>query len=167
MTRLKRSILGQYLSEWLAGWNRFWFQPRDAAMLCVLRVAVGLMLLYTHLVWTLDLQAFFGPGGWLSRDVVAEAHGEGYTWSYFWLIDSPVLLWTVHFGALAVFAALAAGYRSRTMAVLAYLAAVSYTGRAPGALFGLDKINCMLAMYLMLGPCGARYSIDSTECYRL
>src|SRR5262249_30326760 len=26
--------------------------------------------------------------------------------------------------------------------------------------FGLDKINCMLAMYLMIGPSGARYSID-------
>ena len=24
--------------------------------------------------------------------------------------------------------------------------------------FGLDRVNCMLAMYLMLGPCGARYS---------
>jgi hypothetical protein len=47
------------------------------------------------------------------------------------------------------------------MAILAYLLAVSYANRVtPGAYFGLDKINCMLAMYLMLGPCGARYSID-------
>ena len=38
---------------------------------------------------------------------------------------------------------------------------MSYANRiTPGAYFGLDKINCMLAMYLMLGPCGARYSID-------
>jgi hypothetical protein len=32
---------------------------------------------------------------------------------------------------------------------------------SPGAFFGLDKTNCMLALYLMLGPCGARYSVDS------
>ena len=29
------------------------------------------------------------------------------------------------------------------------------------AYFGLDRINCLLAMYLMLGPCGARYSLDA------
>src|SRR6185295_16286666 len=30
----------------------------------------------------------------------------------------------------------------------------------PGALFGLDQINRLLVMYLMLGPCGAAYSLD-------
>jgi Vitamin K-dependent gamma-carboxylase len=47
------------------------------------------------------------------------------------------------------------------MAVLAYVIAVSYANRiTPGVYFGLDRINCLLAMYLMLGPCGARYSLD-------
>jgi len=30
----------------------------------------------------------------------------------------------------------------------------------PGALFGLDQINTLLAMYIMLGPSGAAYSVD-------
>ena len=71
------------------------------------------------------------------------------------------MLWIVHIAALVVFFFLMIGFFSRTMAVLAYLIAVSYANRVtPGAYFGLDKINCLLAMYLMLGPCGARYSID-------
>jgi uncharacterized membrane protein YphA (DoxX/SURF4 family) len=38
---------------------------------------------------------------------------------------------------------------------------VSYANRiTPGGYFGLDKINCFLALYVMLGPCGARYSFD-------
>jgi len=46
--------------------------------------------------------------------------------------------------------------------VLAYLITVSYANRLiPQALFGLDDINAMLSMYLMLGPCGAKYSIDA------
>ena len=70
-------------------------------------------------------------------------------------------MWTVHIVALVVFFLLTIGLFSRTMAMLAYLFAVSYANRiTPGAYFGLDKINCMLAMYLMLGPCGARYSVD-------
>ena len=70
-------------------------------------------------------------------------------------------MWTVHICALFVFFLLTIGFFSRTMAVLAFLIAVSYANRVtPGAYFGLDKINCMLAMYLISGPCGARYSVD-------
>jgi hypothetical protein len=82
-------------------------------------------------------------------------------WSIFFWIKSPWLLWTVHIFALLVFAALMLGLFSRTAAVLGYLLAVCYAQRVtPGAFFGLEKVNCMLAMYLMLGPCGARYSFD-------
>ncbi len=31
---------------------------------------------------------------------------------------------------------------------------------APGHLFGLDQINMLLSMYLMVGPSGAAYSLD-------
>ncbi|HLQ44794.1 MAG TPA: hypothetical protein VK137_08710, partial [Planctomycetaceae bacterium] len=33
-------------------WNRFWFSPADSSMLCLIRVLAGLMLLYSHAVWT-------------------------------------------------------------------------------------------------------------------
>jgi uncharacterized membrane protein YphA (DoxX/SURF4 family) len=70
-------------------------------------------------------------------------------------------LWTVHLLALVVLFLLMIGLFSRTMAVLGFLITVSYANRiTPGAFFGLDTINCMLALYLMLGPCGARYSVD-------
>jgi hypothetical protein len=44
--------------------------------------------------------------------------------------------------------------------VLAWLFTVSYAHRNPLALFGLDAVNMMLTMYLMLGPCGAVWSLD-------
>ena len=47
--------------EIVAGWNRFWFQPTDPATLGLIRICAGAMLFYTHLVWSLDLTAFFGP----------------------------------------------------------------------------------------------------------
>ncbi len=69
-------------------------------------------------------------------------------------------MWTVHIAAPVVFALLTIGLFSRTMSVLAFLAAVSYANRASLAQFGLDDVNCMLALYLMVGPCGAAYSVD-------
>jgi hypothetical protein len=144
----------------VGGWNRFWFTPADPATLGLIRILAGAMLFYTHAVWSLELTAFYGADAWISPQAADQVLGDGYTWSYFWWIQSPTLLWTVHLLALAVFAMLTLGIFSRVMAVLAYVIAVAYAQRVPGALFGLDKINCLLAMYLMLGPCGAAFSLD-------
>ena len=46
------------------------------------------------------------------------------------------------------------------MSILAFLATISYINRASLAQFGLDDTNAMLAMYLMVGPSGAAYSVD-------
>lgn len=160
--QLIRGYLREAIQAAIAGWNNFWFTPADPATLGLIRILAGAMLLYTHVVWTLGLSDFFGPASWTSPGAVSVAFREAapYAWSYFWIIHSPVMLWVVHIAALVVFALLTLGLFSRVMAVLAYLMAVSYVNRVPGALFGLDQINCLLAMYLMLGPCGARYSLD-------
>jgi hypothetical protein len=161
---LVRAYLGELRREAVAGWNRFWFTPADPATLALIRILAGAMLLYTHLVWTLGLVDFFGPDSWVSAEAAAFAHGRAdetsFVWSYFWLLRSPAALWTAHIAALAVFALLTLGLFSRVTSVLAYVNAVSYVNRVPGALFGLDQINCMLAMYLMIGPSGAAWSLD-------
>lgn len=146
----------------IAGWNRFWFTPADPATLGLIRILAGAMLLYTHLVWTLDLGGFFGGRHpWISTEVIAALPDHSaFKWSWFYWIHSPMLLWTFHIAALVVFALLTIGLWSRTMSVLAFLATVSYINRASLAQFGLDDTNAMLAMYLMIGPCGAAYSVD-------
>jgi uncharacterized membrane protein YphA (DoxX/SURF4 family) len=120
------------------------------------------MLLYTHAVWSLDLVGFLGADGYTPVEFLEQMPSRDWSfWSVFHWIGPTWLLWTVHIFALVVFAMLFVGLFSRVAAVLAYLFAVSYAQRVtPGAFFGLDKTNCMLAMYLVLGPCGARYSLD-------
>ena len=157
-----------YFSELWQAWNQFWFSPTDPATLSLIRVLAGAMLLYTHFIWSLDLEGFIGPEGWIPVERMRElqtmpgaARAQASVWSIFFWIKSTWLLWVVHLVALAVFACLILGLFSRTAAVLAFLFAVSYAHRVtPGAFFGLDKANLLLAMYLMLGPCGARYSLD-------
>ena len=164
-----------YLSEIWEAWDGFWFSPTSPSTLSAIRVLAGAMLLYTHLVWSMDLGAFFSAEGWLPAQMMDAAElanndpdREGpeptaarLTWTHFSLIKTPTLMWTVHIVALMVFFLLTIGLFSRTMALFALLFAVSYANRiTPGAYFGLDKINCMLALYLIVGPCGARYSVD-------
>ena len=158
------SRLAQYARDWLAdviaGWNCFWFTPVDPATLAVIRICTGAMLFYTHLVWSFDLDSFFGGNPWISEDAMRTLRPDSYVWSYFFWIHSDKLLWTMHIAALVVFALLTLGLFSRLMSVLAFIATLSYITRVPGALFGLDQINLMLAMYLMIGPSGAAYSLD-------
>lgn len=146
------------------GWDRFWFTPAQPHTLALLRILGGAMLLYTHAVWTLDLEAFLGEHSWLSANTAAlmnqEPSGRNYAWSHLYWIDSPALLWTLHLAALGVFFLLTIGLFSRVMAILAWLLTLSYCHRLTGTLFGLDQLNAFIAMYLTLGPCSAAWSID-------
>lgn len=144
------------------GWNRFWFTPTDPATLGLIRILGGSMLFYTHLVWSIDLTGFMGEQGRFSADLVDRMHqGSEFAFSYLWLFDgNPGMLWMVHTAALAILLMFTLGFYSRITSVLAFIIAVSYAHRAPGALFGLDQINVMLAMYMMLGGAGEAYSLD-------
>ncbi len=158
------NVLADYFRELLratvAGWNKFWFTAADPATLGLIRILAGAMLFYTHLVWSLDFMSFFGPRGFIDPNLMGDMPGRAGIWSHFNWIHSPGALWAIHIAALVVFALLTVGLFSRVMSVLAYLIAVSYANRVPLALFGLDDINAMLAMYLIVGPSGGAYSLD-------
>jgi uncharacterized membrane protein YphA (DoxX/SURF4 family) len=150
--------------EVVRAWDRFWFTPQQPHTLSLIRICGGAMLLYTHLVWTLDLEAFFGPHSWLTastvRQMTQDADGSNYTWSHLYWIESPALLWAAHLAALVVFLLLTIGLWTRVVSVLACLVTLSYCHRATGVWFGLDQINAFIAMYLMVGSAGGAYSVD-------
>ena len=156
--------IGGAAASWLRGvadsWDRFWFTPAQPHTLAVIRICAGAMLFYTHLVWALDLEAFLGPSAWITGDVARQLHGNSTAWSFLWYIDSMAVLWVVHILGLLVFAMLTIGLFTRIVSVLAWLIAIAYSHRLIGSLFGLDQINCMLAMYLIVGASGAVYSVD-------
>lgn len=153
--------LREVRSEASSGWNRFWFSAADGTTLCLIRIACGAMLLYTHAVWTLRLDAFFGDKAWISPSAISTAGISPWAWSHLWLIHDPTTLRIAHFAALAVFAMFTLGLFTRATNVLSWLLVVSYAHRANGALFGLDQINAMLSMYLMFANCGDQFSLDS------
>lgn len=142
------------------GWNRFWFTPADPATLGLVRLLTGTMLVYTHWVWGLDFEAFFGPASWTSADVVRQFQHNSFAWSFWWSV-SPEFALTVHYVCLAVLAMFAVGFLTRVTSIAALIIVISYVHRVPTALFGLDQINGMLTLYCAIGPSGLAWSIDS------
>jgi len=155
-----RAYFRELIESSSRGWNTFWFQPRDTATLGLIRCLAGCMLFYTHLVWSLDLAGFFSPQGRISNRFLYDFYGQSFAWSHLNLVQSTAMLWCLHLIALSVLFCFMIGLFTRVTSILSFLITVSYAHRAPGALFGLDQINAMLAMYLMIGPSGASYSVD-------
>jgi Vitamin K-dependent gamma-carboxylase len=152
----------QLVRSALEGWDRFWFTPIDPVVLGLIRFFGGSMMLYTHLVWSLGLTKFFADGGWLRAEYSRLFAGHSpFAWSYLQAFSSPAALWSVHIAGLVILLLFTLGLWTRITSVLAWVIVVAYANRAAGSLFGLDQINVMLAMYLMIGPSGAAFSLDA------
>ncbi|MBY0461231.1 MAG: hypothetical protein K2V38_28235, partial [Gemmataceae bacterium] len=68
-------------------WVGFWFPAADPTTLGFIRVVTGLLVLYIHLAYSVDLQQFFGKHGWYSAALVERERRE-YPWQ-----ASPLLSW--------------------------------------------------------------------------
>jgi hypothetical protein len=155
------ATLSGWLKTAIEGWNRFWFAPSQPHTLAFIRIAGGLMLFYTHLVWLWDLNAFCGPRSWINIETSRMMNGEGLgPWSHLWYIQSPTTLYLQHVVGLVVMALLVVGWQTRIMSVAAWAITISYCHRLIGAQFGLDQINALIATYLMVGPSGSVWSVD-------
>ncbi len=142
-----------------SAWREFWFAPADPTPLAVMRILFGGMLLYTHIVWGLNLEGFFGPSGWQSEALVRTFQQGQFAWSFWWWVPGNLYL-TVHIVCLGVLALYMLGVCTPVTSILAYLITVSYSYRAPLANFGLDQMNAIAALYLAIGPSGAVFSVD-------
>ncbi|QDT59131.1 Sporulation-delaying protein SdpB [Stieleria bergensis] len=160
------SRLSDWAQQWSGSWQRFWFTPARPDWLCVLRILVGAMLVYSHLVWAGSLSAFMGADAWIDNEVARQLHDGTFSdstaaRSYLWKIDSPGLLAAHHAFTIAVMVLVTIGLGTRLVLPLAVLLQLMYLHRLTGMLFGLDQIVTYMAMYLALSPCGSRFSIDA------
>lgn len=131
-------------------WDRFWFTPADASTLGWMRILSGCMLVYTHAVWGLRLDAFFGPEGWQDPLLVQVVLERATSVSFWWHVPTE-WMGTAHATALSILVLYVLGAGLRITAPLAFAIVISYSNRVPQANFGLDQINTLLTAYLALG----------------
>src|SRR6266545_6275934 len=67
-------------------WVAFWFPASDPTTLGFVRITTGLLVLYIHLAYSVDLQQFFGKQGWYSAQFVDRERRE-YPWQATPFID--------------------------------------------------------------------------------
>jgi uncharacterized membrane protein YphA (DoxX/SURF4 family) len=158
------SAIVHYLTDSVKGtvrdWNSFWYTPVDPTLLGMMRVLVGLMLLYTHGVWSLALGDFFGRDPWLSESLIRSMQAGNYVYSFWWLVP-PRYIWLVHGLSMLALALFTIGLWTRLTSILALVVVICYAHRIPEAMFGLDQMNQLLTFYLTIGPSGRAVSVDA------
>lgn len=152
---------GTWLADWAKAWNGFWFTPADPLPLAVIRIATGMILSWSCLVWLLDADAFFGPRGWLAPGDVWRMNDQPWQWSWFFAADGPDALRVLGGIALAAAILLTLGLATPLAAVVSLLGVVCAANRAPLNTFGLDDTLGLLLIGLAVGPSGARLSLDA------
>ncbi|MFL5245671.1 MAG: hypothetical protein ACJ8FY_26545 [Gemmataceae bacterium] len=97
---------------------------------------------------------------WAGNPRYTLAKGTPITSIWFHVVN-PQWMTAVHIGILITMGLFTIGFCTRITAILTWLAALSYIQRSWATLFGMDTMMNILLIYLMIGPSGAAFSVDS------
>jgi len=150
----------RWLGDWAEAWNTFWFTPSDPLPLAVVRIATGILLSWSCVVWLLDADAFFGAGGWQAPENVWRSNDQPWQWSWYFAAASPTAVRVLAGIALAAAILLTLGLFTPLAAVVSLAGLVSAANRAPLNVFGFDDMLGLLLIPLVIGPSGAALSVD-------
>lgn len=146
------------------GWNRFWFTPTHPLPLAVLRIGVGLIVLYLIAAYGFDLRRFFDPETGLVRlDTVLafiQQTDRAVRFSYLDYADGRTLP-LFHYAGVAVAALFVVGCFTRITAVATLVVLLSYYHRGPMLTGIAEPVLAYLTFYLCLSPSGAVLSVDA------
>lgn len=153
-----------------AAWQRFWFTPVDVAPLAAIRIASGLVLLYTYAAVVPDVMHYLGDRAWIDSTAIHQLRSAGEAsgtavppWhgvSIWFYLTSPVSIGISYALFLTAIVCFVVGFFTRTTNVIVWIGHLSFVHRAFLSWSGMDTVLAMLTFYLMFAPSGAAFSID-------
>jgi hypothetical protein len=65
-----------WINRATTAWTRFWFTPADPTVLALIRICSGMVIFYTFVAYTWDLQALLGKDAWMNLEVRQRMYRE-------------------------------------------------------------------------------------------
>ncbi len=149
-----------WLAAWGIGWNRFWFTPSDPLLLSLLRILAGGLLTWSSVVWLLDAEGFFSSTAWQAPANVWRLNDQPWHWSWYFSANSATSVRLLAIVTLVASALLTLGLATPLAAIVTLLGFLSAVNRAPLNAFGFDDAIGLVLVPLVIGPAGARLSLD-------
>lgn len=159
----------------IRGWSDFWFTAIDPATLAIVRICAGLVVLYIYLSCAPERLNLVGPDAWidsqaignlqqLGTDTVAGSSDQASRWwgrSVWNHVESDTVASQLYWGLIGAAVCFTVGFFSRTANLLVLIGHLSFVHRSYVAWFGMDSILAMILLYLLIGPTGRAYAVDS------
>jgi hypothetical protein len=143
----------------LGAWMRFWFPPASLGQLALLRIGVGLVLLFALFVASFDVQAHYSLDGWGDPLTLRGLDPTAWPFSVFDWFGNDFWLWVVHVLALLAALAFLLGVLPLWNGALTIVFLLSYLHRNPAVALGFDGLLLLGVFYLALTPCGRAFSV--------
>lgn len=154
-------LAGRAREAWEA-WRDFWFAPRPTSTLALVRIAFGVLMIGWTLSQIPTFMDFYGSDGILPH-TPALADGA-------WTLLSPLAGdgWAVGLLVAMMLAAvcLTVGLFPRFAALVLFVGLISLQRRNPLVHNSGDVLLRIMALYLVLSPCGEALSLDRLRKHR-
>jgi hypothetical protein len=154
--------------EACSGLSQFWFRPAEPNTLALVRILTGISMLCLYASCLSEVLSYIGPDAWVDQSAVQQIREQSaqlgvasHGWSVWFHIGDPTLALAVFAGFIGSIVLFTLGLFSRTMNVVVWLGHLSFVHRSAVVSYGVDYILAMLLMYQLIGPSGARLSVDA------
>jgi len=148
------------MRRFLRDWDRFFFQPQTARVLGLYRIAIGLLTIYSFLLFAKDTTAFFSERGVLRLETVERVNTrEWHTLLAY--VGSPFGVKCMLALLFAAGACFTLGIHTRISSVALFVLVTSFHERNNLVLNSGDTVLRTMLFLFMFAPAGAALSVDA------
>jgi uncharacterized membrane protein YphA (DoxX/SURF4 family) len=144
----------------IGAWNRFFFEPISPLPIAFYRILLGLLVLANQLLLWPDVATWFSERGSLSFAVARRVSGGSGFNLFNFLPHGDAMVWTVFLLSCVAPISLAAGFFTRTSAILTFLLLVTLDHRNPMILNGGDTFLRIATFFVIFSQAGKALSVD-------
>ncbi|WFB37785.1 HTTM domain-containing protein [Kiritimatiellota bacterium B12222] len=145
-----------------SSWDTFWFSPMETTVLDLIRIGLGMALLWNYAVFTPELNYFYGVNGVIPLEALQTLR-ENDPWlhSYLYAFPNDLSLRIFHSLLLVCLSAFTLGWKTSWVKWFVFIGHVSFLHRNPSIYYGADNIASSLLFILCLSPIGKTLSLDA------
>lgn len=140
-------------------WNRFWFAQVSPAPLCLFRILVGIVAFGDGLLWWSDLTTWFGVNGVFPLESLRHNHIALSALILHPFSDQELYAFLALYLVACIFAIV--GFCSRSSMFIIWFFCCSLSNREGPFWHQVGLFVRLYSFMLMIGPCGAMYSVDA------
>ncbi len=144
----------------LNAWNRFFFEPISPLPIAFYRILLGLLVLANQLLLLPDVMTWFSDRGSLSFAAARRVSGGAGLNLFNFLPHGDVMVWIMFLLSCISAISLAAGFFTRTSALVTFLLFVTLDHRNPLILNSGDTFLRIGTFFAMFSQAGRALSVD-------